>query len=137
MLDDMRIETHIREYIAIKKTVKAKYIDIIKGFYHGPLMEELGRKWRNGRNVYPSYYRHYAKGYFKALCDNLWQDTEFCYKDDNGIIYSTHKDSVHQTTKHLYDDPDKARDLSNMQWAHLWKGADKLFSDDWHMPSNQ
>jgi hypothetical protein len=72
--------------------------------------------------------RTYARGYLHALMDSLWSETEFCYRNSSGVLFSTHKESAHRRTEEFYSSG-RGVLLGEMESAHVWKGTDKPFTD--------
>lgn len=71
--------------------------------------------------------RTFARGYLRALMDALWSDVEFCYRDAQGVLYSTHSDSTHRKTEEFYQSG-RGSELAALECAHVWKGTDKPFT---------
>lgn len=80
----------------------------------------------------PRHVREYVMGYYRAIVDALWLEVEFCYRDADGVVYSTHKDSARRRTEEFYA-RNEGHLLSGMECAHLWKGSDKEFTK-WSKP---
>lgn len=76
----------------------------------------------------PQFERTYARGYMYALLDALWTDAEFCYRDANGTLFSTWRESVHRKTEEFYSS-DRGAELALLECAHVWRGTDKPFTD--------
>ena len=95
---------------------------------------EVDSRTQSGARRYSVEMAGYVRGYIAACRDALWQnDVEFCYKGADGKLYSTRRDSSHDTTETLY-----AMNLTSAQWAampraHVWKGTDKPFTQ-WTRP---
>ncbi len=77
--------------------------------------------------------RGFVDGYLWSLYDGVWQHVEFCYRDANGVLYSTHKESTHRLTEEFYASG-RGRELCDMECAHVWKGSDKPYTA-WSVPN--
>lgn len=101
---------------------------------HSKLMEyraewitaELTRK-HGKRNVYSAYVRGYVAGLEAAESARLYREfLEYCYCVD-GVLYSTHKESVHRKTEEFYA-RNAGHELSSAAvHGHYWKGTDKPY----------
>ena len=95
---------------------------------------EVDSRTQSGARRYSVEMAGYVRGYIAACRDSLWRnDVEFCYKGADGKLYSTWRDSSHDTTETLH-----AMNLTSAQWdamprAHVWKGTDKPFTE-WVSP---
>ena len=86
---------------------------------------ELARKWGN-RAVYSVYLQGYVQGLIDAQRERITRElTEFCYVQ-NGILFSTHKQSTHRLTEEFYS-AGKGRELGNLPNGIYWRGSDKPY----------
>lgn len=80
------------------------------------------------RMVYSLHTQGFVSGVIQVYSDCLFQkDLEFCYKVD-GVLYSTHKESVHRSTEEFYQR--KAGHELGKQGVFsgfYWKGTDQLY----------
>jgi len=76
----------------------------------------------------PRHVREFLRGYNHALNDALWSDVEFCYRDAEGVLYSTHRGSTHRSTEEFYS-TGRGCELGNLECAHVWRGTDKPYTD--------
>lgn len=83
----------------------------------------------------PRHVQEFLRGYDCALYDAIWSEVEFCYRDAEGVIYSTHKDSTHRLTQEFYASG-RGCELCTLERAHLWKGTDKPYTG-WTMPRDK
>ena len=105
----------IKDLYSKAKIFKMFHTDITKEYL---LIRESYNKKLN------QYYNGLLSGYANCLYDNLWNETEFCYKI-NGVWYTTHKkDSL----KDYYGVTGKF-DLKGCECTHLWKNSDRLYTD--------
>lgn len=96
---------------------------------HGWHMQRMNeRVWDRLPKNTPQHVRSYVHGYAVALWDALYRyDLEFCYLGTDGVLYSTHKDSVHRKTEEFYA-RNEGHLLGQLPGNHYWKGTDKLWS---------
>lgn len=86
---------------------------------------ELARKWGN-RAVYSVYLQGYVQGLIDAKREYITRElTEFCYVQ-NGVLFSTHKQSTHRLTEEFYS-AGKGRELGNLPNGIYWRGSDKPY----------
>lgn len=86
---------------------------------------ELARKWGT-RRVYSVYLQGYVQGLIDAKRERITRElTEFCYVQ-NGILFSTHKQSSHRLTDEFYS-ADKGSELGNLPNGIYWRGSDKPY----------
>lgn len=83
---------------------------------------------RNAPKGLPRHVRDYVQGYIHALLDALWLEVEFCYRDAEGVIFSTQQGSTHRSTEEFYLN-NKGHLLADMESAQLWKGTDKPYTE--------
>lgn len=78
------------------------------------------------RRVYPAFVQGYVFGLLAAHRAAQWSKMEFCYVE-NGILFSTHRESVHRSTQEFYSSG-RGCELGKLPCAHFWKGTDKPFT---------
>ena len=96
--------------------------------------QPMAAKRPNCRNVYTRAQRGFASGVEESLLAQCWKKVEFCYRDADGTIYSTHKESVHRLTEEFHARGEGCL-LGAMECAHLWKNTDKEFTT-WEKPAH-
>lgn len=85
------------------------------------LASELNSRTPSGKLRYSKFLSAYAFGYRMALNNQLWQnELEFCYVVD-GVIYSTHKDSIHNCADKFYSLGSEFMD--RVERGHYWKNS--------------
>lgn len=78
------------------------------------------------RPVYSYGMRGFVSGYCRALDNARYRnDLEFCYVE-NGILFSTNKDSLHRSTEEFYA-AGRGCELPYLQSGHYWRFSDKPF----------
>jgi hypothetical protein len=78
------------------------------------------------RPVYSYHMKGFVSGYCRAWDNARYRnDLEFCYLQ-NGILFSTHKDSIHRKTEEFYA-AGKGCELGDLPSGHYWKFSDKPF----------
>lgn len=78
------------------------------------------------RPVYSYHMKGFVSGYCRALDNARYaNDLEFCYMQ-NGILFSTHKESIHRKTEEFYA-AGKGCELGDLPSGHYWKFSDKPF----------
>ena len=82
----------------------------------------LERKRPNGRAIYTRADKAYAAAVSDTLQAATWSRVEFVYRDNAGVIYSTHKGSSHKSTEIFYASG-RGSELGDMECAHVWKGT--------------
>jgi hypothetical protein len=88
----------------------------------------LDERYKSGRPKFSTYLKAYAFGYIQAKRNHVMQNlVEFCYLVD-GTLYSTHKDSTHQTTEVFYK-AGRGQELGEHPRAFYWKGTDKPYTE--------
>lgn len=86
---------------------------------------ELARKWGK-RAVYSVYLHGYVQGLIDAKREYIARElTEFCYLQ-NGILFSTHRDSTHRLTEEFYS-AGKGCELGRLPNGLYWRGSDKPY----------
>lgn len=80
-----------------------------------------------GRLRHSIWLQGWVSGVIHAERERLWQEVEFCYRDKDGVVYSTHRDSTRRTTEEFYA-RNEGHLLGSMECAHLWKGSDKEYT---------
>jgi hypothetical protein len=78
------------------------------------------------RPVYSVFMKGFVSGYCRALDNARYRDDlEFCYLKD-GILYSTHKESIHKSTEEFYSSG-RGCELGSLPSGHYWRFSDKPF----------
>lgn len=86
---------------------------------------ELGRKWGK-RFIYSPYLQGYVEGLLDAKREHITRElTEFCYVQ-NGILFSTHKQSTHRLTEEFYS-AGKGAELCSLPHGIYWRGSDRPY----------
>ncbi len=89
------------------------------------LRTELARKWGK-RFIYSTYMQGFVEGLIDAKRERITRElTEFCYVQ-NGILFSTHKQSTHRLIEEFYK-ADKGHELSSLPNGIYWRGSDKPY----------
>jgi len=117
-------ETRVADYFGLAIACKMSHPAMLdrRDTY---IFSELNRKYGT-RNVYCSYTRGYVAGLIAARFTDLYKNhLEFCY-DVGGILYSTHKESIHAKVEKFYGTPDVQK-LNDSAGSHYWTGSDKPF----------
>lgn len=91
------------------------------------IYDELNSKTPAGKWRYPSYVRYHTAGYISARYDDIWKHVEFCYRDADGALFSTHRDSTHRKTEEFYA-TGRGSELGRLESAHVWKGTDRNYT---------
>lgn len=117
------IELRLRTIYGYAESFKWPQSEILERV--GKLYEELATRTPSGARRYSVYLAGFAQGYNRALSDALWQKLEFCYRDHDGTLYSTHLDSTHRST---HEWANRGAELGKLPGAHVWKGTDKPFA---------
>jgi len=92
------------------------------------ITEPMQTRTPAGRRRFTSFARGYAAGVIAEKLNALWyKEVEFCYRDEAGQIFSTHKQSAHRSTEEFYA-AGRGVELARMECAHVWKGTDKPFT---------
>lgn len=87
---------------------------------------ELNRKWGN-RSIYSAFMQGYVRGLIHSEDSRLMrEDVEFCYLQ-GGVIFSTHRTTVHRTTEEFYS-AGRGCELGALPRGFYWKGTDKPFT---------
>ena len=83
----------------------------------------LNELYSNGRRKFPNSMYYFALGVSYTMADRILNEyTEFCYIY-NGELYSTHRESTHNTTKML----DNLSVLNDCASHFYWKNSDKIY----------
>lgn len=91
------------------------------------IREELNSKTPAGRWRYCEFERYNVSGYIAARHDDIWEHVEFCYRDESGTLFSTHRDSTHRKTEEFYA-AGRGCELGKLEGAHVWKGTDRNYT---------
>lgn len=118
-------ETRVHDAIFDAKLCHVKSSELSAKF--DKIREEVYSRTPSGRARYDRWTQGAVAGMIQYASHSLWEKMEFCYRDSEGIIFSTHKDSIHRTTEELYA-VGRGCELANMECAHVWKGTDKPFT---------
>lgn len=114
-----QIESRINSMFNSAKLFKAD-AEYIRAEYT-KLSSELNSRTSSGKLRYSKFLSAYAFGYRMALNNQLWQnELEFCYVVD-GVIYSTHKDSIHNCADKFYSLGSEFMDRAER--GHYWKNS--------------
>lgn len=84
------------------------------------------KRMHGKRRVYPAFVQGYVFGLLAAHRAAQWSKMEFCYVE-NGVLFSTHRESVHRNTEEFYASG-RGSELGKLPCAHFWKGTDKPFT---------
>lgn len=83
----------------------------------------LNELYSNGRRKFPNSLYYFALGVSYVMGDRILNEyTEFCYIYQ-GELYSTHRESSHNTTKML----DNLSVLNECESHFYWKNSDKIY----------
>lgn len=126
-LTHLQIETMLNSLFATATICKVTSEEFTRRYQALPVFA----KYKSGRSKHPHYMQMFAKGYFFALRNRIYQEyLEFCYVDGSGVMYSTHRQSSHRSTEEWYQ-AGQGSELAKLPSGHYWKGSDKLwFSGD-------
>lgn len=95
--------------------------DLVRDRVHSELNRMHGE-----RAVYSNYVKGYVSGLLAMHRAALRSKVEFCYVK-NGILFSTHKVSVHRSTEEFYS-AERGCELGKLPCAHFWRGSDKPYT---------
>lgn len=97
---------------------------------------ELNSRTETGRRRYPVWLSGFVQGIAHELRERIMEEeVEFCYRNEQGDIFSTHKTSTHASTELFYA-AGRGSELGDMECAHLWKGTDKPYTA-WTVPNKK
>jgi len=125
MLSLQQIETRINEVFTMAKLCKHTTVQLNDSIAKS--MEVIYSRTPSGRLRYSIWEQGYSRGLIAANNSAIWQDVEFCYRDKDGIIYSTARNSMHRSIDILYGNG-KSSLINNMECAHLWIGSYKEYT---------
>lgn len=123
ILSLLEFQTRVHDVVGAAVESHIKHSELQEKF--NKIREEVYSRTTSGQDVYDRYTQGAVCGMIQYATHNLW---EFCYRDSSGIIFSTHKDSIHRTTEEFYASG-RGCELANMECAHVWKGTDKPFTE--------
>lgn len=122
ILSSMQWETRVSEcysMIELSRMPSADALAYIKQWIDAELTRKHGK-----RAVYSQYEQGFVRGMCRARDNRIVRDlVEFCYVE-NGILFSTHKDSTHRKTEEFYT-AGRGCELGNLPSGFFWKGTDK------------
>ena len=91
------------------------------------IWEPMNSRTPSGRKRFSEYMRGFAAGIVQSERDRIWREkVEFCYRDSDGVLFSTWKESVHRKTEEFFN-AGRGSELGKMECAHVWVGTDKPF----------
>ena len=121
-----QFETRVHDVVFSAELCHIKSVDIPSKF--DKIFEEVNSRTPGGRARYSRWMQGAVAGMVHYTRGMLWQNMEFCYRDDNGVIFSSEKDSIHRSTEEFYA-VGRGCELADMEDAHLWRGTDKPFTE--------
>lgn len=122
-----RIETAIRDIYSMHRIAKSPHTRILETL-KAQVWEPINSRTASGKRRFSAYVAGYASGVAAQCHHELHRDhLEFCYRDENGVLYSTHRASTHRRTEEFYA-AGRGCELSRMPSTHVWKGSDRPFS---------
>lgn len=92
------------------------------------VMDEVRSRTKGGKMRYSVFMIGYVSGLIAAQRDQLWRKTEFVYRDRDGTLYSTAKNSIHRSTEEWYSSG-RGSELGTLERAHVWLGTDKPYTE--------
>ena len=120
-----QFETQIRDVIFGAKICHIKSSELSSKF--DKIREEVYSKTASGRSRYDRWTQGAVCGMIQYASNSLWEKVEFCYRDAQGTIFSTEKDSIHRSTEEFYASW-RGCELGEMECAHIWRGTDKPYT---------
>lgn len=127
------IVNHLRDVYATAEVCRFTAAQLFKSL--ADARAPLAQRTEAGRRKFTRQFYGYVAGYCDAKYSELWGKVEFCYRDAAGVIYSTHKQSVHRSTEEFYA-AGRGSELGDLECAHVWKGTDRPFTP-WEVPNNR
>lgn len=92
------------------------------------IRDEVYSRTPGGRSRYDRWTHGSVCGMIQYAHNSLWQQVEFCYRDNEGTIFSTEKNSIHRSAEEFYA-AGRGCELANMECAHLWRGTSKPYTE--------
>jgi hypothetical protein len=125
MLSLQQIETRINDVFVMAKLCKHTNVQLNANISES--MQVIYSRTPAGRLRYSIWKQGYSRGLIAAHNSAIWKDVEFCYRNKDGVIYSTHKNSSHFSTEEFYSVGQGCL-LADMESAHVWIGTDKNYT---------
>ena len=121
-----QFETRVHDVIFSAGLYHIKSSELYEKF--NEIREEVYSRAPSGRPRYDRWTQGAVCGMIQYAHNSLWEKLEFCYRDSEGNIFSTGKDSVHRSTEEFYASGCGC-ELGNMECAHVWRGTDKAYTE--------
>jgi hypothetical protein len=128
MLSLQQIETRINDVFVMAKICKLTNVQLNASIAES--MQVIYSRTPAGRLRYSMWEQGYSRGLIAAHNSAIWFDVEFCYRDKNGTIFSTAKNSMHRSIEEFYGNGTLSL-INDMECAHLWIGSYKEYTT-WH-----
>jgi hypothetical protein len=125
MLSLQQIETRINDVFVMAKLCKHTNVQLNANISES--MQVIYSRTPAGRLRYSIWKQGYSRGLIAAHNSAIWKDVEFCYRNKDGIIYSTARDSMHRSMEEFYGNGISAL-INEMECAHLWVGSYKEYT---------
>ena len=120
-----QFQTRVHDVIFSAGLLRIKSSELSSKF--DKIREEVYSKTASGRSRYDRWTQGAVCGMIQYASNSLWEQVEFCYRDAQGTIFSTEKDSIHRSTEEFYASG-RGCELGEMECAHVWRGTDKPYT---------
>ena len=125
VLSLLQFQTWIADVIFSARLCHIKSSELSSKF--DKIREEVYSKTASGRYRYDRWTQGAVCGMIQYASNSLLEKVEFCYRDAQGTIFSTEKDSIHRSTEEFFDSG-RGCELGEMECAHVWRGTDKPYT---------
>jgi hypothetical protein len=124
ILGMMEWETRVADTYSMIESCRMNSADTL-AYIRKWIDAELTRK-HGSRAVYSQYLQGFVRGMCRARDNRIMRDlVEFCYVE-NGVLFSTHRESAHRKTEEFYS-AGRGCELAGMPSGFFWKGTDKPY----------
>ena len=125
MLSLQQIETRINDVFVMAKLCKHTTVQLNTSIAES--MQVIYSRTPAGRLRYSIGEQGYSRGLIAAHNSAIWKNVEFCYRDKDGTIFSTAKNSMHRSIEEFYGNG-TSKLINDMECAHLWIGSYKEYT---------
>lgn len=91
--------------------------------------DPLNERTESGKRRYSPSDFSYILGYIDAQYEWVWTQVEFAYRDNAGVVYSTHRETQQEHTTEEFYSQGRGIELADMERCHLWKRNSKPFTE--------
>lgn len=126
-ITNAQLHSAVHEVATMAHITKPEAMELYAKFAE-KIGDPLEERQPNGRRKHSERTAGFAQGLIYLEIQNIWHEhIEFVYKNEQGVLFSTHKQSTFRRTEEYFSS-NRGHELGDLPCAHVWRGTEKLWT---------